>query len=166
MLEQKWPEIGLSIPNLHAAPFDNLAQIEALIEAHKHKGVALVGSSMGGFYATYLAEKHQLKAAVINPAVAPSLLLLPYVGEQEVYYTGETFTLTQAYVDALAELYVGVLSQPEHFFLLCQQGDETLDYQEAVAKYQGAKQEIQPGGSHAFDNFEAVIPKIIDFLVG
>lgn len=165
-LGQQWPELRLSIPDLHSTPRDNIAQIESIMSAYPEEQIGFVGSSMGGFYATYLAEKYQLKAAVVNPAVAPDVLLQPYLGQQEIYHTGETFTLTQAFIDELTSLRTDQLQHPECFLLLCQEADETLDYREAVTKYEGAQQKIQPGGSHAFDNFEAVIPKIVDFLLG
>ncbi len=126
-------------------------------------GLTFVGSSLGGFYATNLAERLGARAVLINPALRPFDDLRPYAGEQVNLYTGETFVVTAAHFEALAALRVPVVTRPERYFLLVQTGDEVLDYREAVACYRGAWQHVEGGGDHGFRNFEAQIPAILRF---
>jgi len=134
---------------------------------HEHRPTLLIGSSLGGYYATWLAERHGVKAALINPAVSPwRYLEREFLGWHRNLYTGEEYEVTPRQVESLRRLEVERLSRPRDFLLLAQTGDEVLDYRLAVEKYAGARQVIEEGGSHAFDNFEAVLPLIFDFAAG
>ena len=124
--------------------------------------VTLVGSSMGGFYATYLAEKYGLKAVLVNPAVAPGKLLVPLLGPQENYHTGERYDLTSAHLDQFAALDVPV-TRPERYLVLLASGDEVLDHRDALNKYPGSRLEVVQGGDHSFAMFEDYIPRILSF---
>jgi predicted esterase YcpF (UPF0227 family) len=151
------------VPALSHDPALALQAIEACIGAGP-KVALLVGSSLGGYYATYLAERHGLKAALINPAVAPcDNMDRKYVGKQINYHTNEEYEFTHEHVEFLRTLAVERISDPARYFLLVQTGDEVLDYRLAVKLYAGARQEVQQGGSHAFDNFAAVLPLILQF---
>ncbi|MCG8672875.1 MAG: esterase [Pseudomonadales bacterium] len=159
------------LPNIHyhvpALPYDPAAIIEILcreVEACLPEDVALVGSSMGGFYGTWIAEKYGLPLVLVNPAVRPHELLKDYLGENENMYTGEKYTFTEAHIDTLKDLDVEPITSPHRYYLLTQTADETLDYRQGVEKYRGAKQVIQEGGSHGFDGFENEIPNIMKFL--
>lgn len=123
----------------------------------------LVGSSLGGFYATYLAEKHDLRAVLVNPAVVAHLTLTDFVGHQTNTYTGETFDFTMGHVAELSALNVPKLSRPERFWLLVETGDELLDYRQAVGKYAGARQTVIEGGDHSFQSFPQFTDSIIEF---
>ena len=156
--------IKVLVPELSYDPAQAISQLEALINNHLDSMRLLVGSSLGGYYATYLCEKYDLKGVLINPAVSPCKTLgKEFLGLQKNYYSGKEYELTMEHVNYLATLDVNSLQSPANYFLLVQTGDEVLDYQLAVEKYKGARQEIQQRGSHSFDNFEAVIPDIIDF---
>ena len=148
-------------PDLPHRPAQAIALLETLIEQIP-KASTLVGSSLGGYYATYLAERHDLKAVLINPAVAPYRLLAPLLGPQQNYCTGETYEFTPQHLAELQALEVAVL-HPEHYFLLAQTGDEVLDYCDAVARYAGAKQSVIPGGDHGFQQFENYLNDILVF---
>jgi predicted esterase YcpF (UPF0227 family) len=123
----------------------------------------LVGSSLGGYYATYLAEKYDLRAVLVNPAVVAHIALAEYLGPQDNLYTGETFVFKQEHIAALTELDVPVLTRPERFWLLVETGDELLDYRQAVAYYAGAAQTVIEGGDHSFTRFGDFIEPIIEF---
>ena len=124
----------------------------------------LVGSSLGGYYATYLAERHGLKAVLINPAVAPSdHLPSEIIGRHRNQYTQEEYDFTQEHVAFLRTLNVERISDPARYLLLVQTGDETLDYRLAVKLYAGCRQVVQEGGSHSFENFASVLPMILQF---
>ena len=148
-------------PDLPHRPAQAIALLETLIEQIP-KASTLVGSSLGGYYATYLAERHGLKAVLINPAVAPYNLLAPLLGPQQNYYTGESYEFTPQHLAELQALEIAVL-HPEHYFLLVQTGDEVLDYCDAVARYAGAKQSVIPGGDHGFQQFENYLNDILVF---
>ena len=148
-------------PDLPHRPAQAIALLENLILQAPGKPT-LVGSSLGGFYATYLAERHDLKAVLINPAVAPYRLLASLLGPQQNFYTGERYELTEQHMLELQDLEIEHL-HPERYFLLVQTGDEVLDYRDVVARYAGAKQHVIPGGDHGFQNFEQYLDEILAF---
>lgn len=152
----------LFIPELHHRPRRALGQLKRLVEGASD--VMLIGSSLGGFYATWLADHYdQVRAVLVNPAVAPHKLLCELLGETENYHTGERYQLTLEHMSQLESLFIDAPEHPERLLLLQQEGDETLDYREAVRYYTESSQIVQPGGSHAFDNFEQLLAPIMDF---
>jgi uncharacterized protein len=114
--------------------------------------VSLIGSSLGGYYATWLAEKHGVRAVLVNPAVRPYELLAQYVGPQTNLYTGAHDVLTAGDIDALRALEVDRIT-PNRYLLMVQTGDEVLDYRAAVERYRGAEQQVIEGGDHGFSDF-------------
>jgi predicted esterase YcpF (UPF0227 family) len=155
----------LHVPFLHGGPAANMAATMRWIDANVRdaRGLTLVGSSLGGFYATFLAERYGARAVVVNPAVRPYDDLRPYVGPQTNLYTGETFVVTEAHFAELRGLAVTTLREPRRYWLMVQTGDEVLDYREAVAFYAGANQLVLGGGDHAFRGFEEQVPAILRF---
>lgn len=125
--------------------------------------VTVVGSSLGGYYATHLAEKHRLRAVLVNPAVVAHLSLAEFVGPQTNLYTGETFEFLPEYIDALRAIEVPRISRPQDFLLLVETGDEVLDYRQAVAKYAGARQVVLEGGDHSFTRWNDYLDPILEF---
>lgn len=123
----------------------------------------LVGSSLGGYYATWLAERHGLRAVVVNPAVVAPRSLEEWVGIQTNLYTGETFDFTRAHVDALRALDTPSITRPERYWLLVETGDELLDYRDAVARYAGARQTVLEGGDHGFSRWNDYLDEVVRF---
>jgi predicted esterase YcpF (UPF0227 family) len=121
-----------------------------------------VGSSLGGFYATYLAEKHDLKAVLINPAIDPHVGLRPYLGAQKNLHTGERYELTEAHLREWERLYVPRIT-PRRYLLIVETGDEVLDYRKAVERYAGAQQVVVPGGDHSLQSFPQHLTRILEF---
>ncbi len=164
-LHDNRPDIGLHCPHLPPYPRRAQMQLEALVEFLRPEPVGLIGSSLGGFWATWLAEKYDLPAVLINPSVAPWEFMPDYLGREITgYHTDDRYCLEPHHIDEVHSAAVPELKHPEHYWLLVQTGDQTLDYRNAVEKYAGCKQTVEPGGSHAFDNFEARIPEIVGFL--
>ncbi|MDO8959404.1 MAG: YqiA/YcfP family alpha/beta fold hydrolase [Rhodocyclaceae bacterium] len=155
----------LIAPQLPASPAAAIALADALIAKVGAGGTALTlaGSSLGGYYATHLAEKHGLKAVLINPAVVAALELERYLGPQTWLYSGETFDFTRRHIAELAALEVSRLADPRHYWLLAEAGDETLDYRHAVARYAGARQTILPGGDHSFTRWDDYLDEVLAF---
>jgi len=149
-------------PALANSPREAIAQVEGKLEHHSGP-VTLVGSSLGGFYATYLAEKYGWKAVLINPAVHVHLLLRQALGPQTNWHTGEQWVLTEAHLVELAMLDIARITLPERYLLMVQTGDEVLDYRDAVQYYAGARHLIETGGDHGFAGFERHLSTILDF---
>lgn len=153
-----------------ALPFDPAAAIglaEAAIAECKAAGrtPTLVGSSLGGYYATWLAERHDLRAVLINPAVLAHVSLADYVGPQTHLYTGETFEFTSAHIAFLRTLEVAAPT-PSRYLLLVEKGDEVLDWRQAAQRYDGCRQIVRDGGDHSFSRFAEYLPTILDFAGG
>ena len=140
------------------------AQAAALLDefALRNPDAALVGSSLGGYYATYLAEKHGLKAVLLNPAVRPYELLAPHVGRQKNFHTGEEYDFTAKHVAELRALEVAAVT-PERYLLVAATGDEVLDYRAAVARYRGCRQIVIEGGDHGLSDFGSHMDAVLEF---
>jgi predicted esterase YcpF (UPF0227 family) len=155
------------VPQLHHRPAVAMREMMTWVEnAISHSGetrLTLVGSSLGGFYATFLAEHYGAKAVLINPAIRPAKSLASYLGPQRNPVSGETYELTREHLAELEALNVIRVTEPQRYFLLVQSGDELLDWREAVAFYGGAWQSVQGGGDHAFQHFETQIAPILRF---
>jgi uncharacterized protein len=139
------------------------ALIDSALCSLKTSSVALVGSSLGGYYATYFAEKYGLPAVLINPAVYPYQSLGNYLGAQANLYTGETYVLRAEHMEELKPLEVKRITRPERYLLLTRTGDEVLDYREAVEKFAGGSQLVIEGGDHAFRDFIHYVQRVADF---
>ena len=151
----------LRVPALHHHPRQAIAQAEADIAALGRP--LLVGSSLGGYYATFLAERHGLKALLINPAVRPHTRFDGYLGTQQNLYSGETWQLTDDHLQALAELETSPPCEGARYQVWLQTGDETLDYRQAEAFYRACALRIQAGGDHGFQGFAECLPALLAF---
>jgi hypothetical protein len=149
-------------PELPHRPAEAIALVEREFAKHAPGAVTFVGSSLGGFYATWLAEAHGARAVLLNPAVTPQADLESYLGTQRNLYSGEEYELTPAHLAEWRALAVPV-TRPARYLLIVETGDEVLDYRAAVAKYQGARQIVVPGGDHTLKSFAAHIPLILEF---
>lgn len=150
----------LRVPALHHHPRQAMQQLQAAIAELGRP--LLVGSSLGGYYATYLAEQHGLSALLINPAVRPHRLFDGREAEQTNHYSGETWLLTGDHVQALAELEVPPPRDAQRYHVWLQSADETLDYRQAEAYYQGCSLDIQQGGDHSYQGFAGRLPEILE----
>jgi predicted esterase YcpF (UPF0227 family) len=155
------PEVTYLVPELHHRPAQAVAQIRAACANAKPGDLTLVGSSLGGFYATAVAEALDCKAALLNPAVHPHTHFAKFLGPQRNLYTGESFELTQAHIDELAALDVPEISNLERYRLFVETGDEVLDYREATRYYTGAFQTVIEGGDHALSSFPEHLPELV-----
>ena len=152
----------LRVPELHHHPRQAIAQLEQAITELGGRPL-LVGSSLGGYYATHLAERHGLKAVLINPAVNPHQLFDGFLGTQQNLYTGESWELTHDHVAALAELEVPAPQDPQRIQVWLQTGDETLDYRRAQSFYRACVLRIEGGGDHSFQGFADKLPTLLSF---
>jgi len=148
--------LGYACPDLPPHPAEAIRVIE------KQPDACFVGSSLGGFYATYMAEKHGARAVLINPAIDPHVGLRAYLGPQKNLHTGEPYELTEAHLQAWKDLYVPRIT-PSRYLLLVETGDEVLDYRRAVERYAGARQIVIPGGDHSLQSFPGQLQRIVEF---
>jgi len=153
------------IPMLHHRPAAAVRDVCAWVDANAADRAALcfVGSSLGGYYATWLAEKYGTRAAVINPAVRPAASLSAHLGPQRNLHTGEAWELTPEHFSELEALSVPRLTRMERYFLLMRSGDELLNWREAVLRYAGARQFVFGGGDHGWEDFDDEIPSVLRF---
>ncbi len=156
----------LAIPELDDGPRDAMHTLLAWIEREVRGPLTFVGSSLGGYYATYLAERLQARAVLVNPAVRPYDELAAYAGMQTNLYTGKVFEVTPAHFDELRALDVARIADPSRYLLYAQSGDELLDWRVAVGRYGGAWQCVEGGGDHGFTGFERHLPTIVRFAEG
>ena len=159
-LRQRGLEAQYACPALPPLAAGAIAAAEQLLA--KDASVCFVGSSLGGFYATYLAEKHDARAVLINPAITPYIGLEAYLGAQANLHTGEPYALTRAHLEGWRALEVERID-PERYLLLLETGDELLDWREAVRKYEGARMVIRQGGDHTLQSFPEHLGRILAF---
>ena len=165
LLAQAFAERGLGndflCPALSPLPAEAMALAESLLRTAP-RPVTLVGSSLGGHYATWLAEKHDLRAVLINPAVVSRLDPARFLGEHANFHSGERFSFTVAHAAQLAAQCVEH-PDPRRYLLLVETGDEVLDYRQATEHYAGCHQIVLPGGDHSFTQFPGFITQILEF---
>ena len=165
-VQQHRPDIQMHLPDLNAPPLAVLANVSALIQ--RLPNVALVGSSLGGFYATQLVAQHHVPAVVINPAMRPWQLFQDLFGDVLPYTVHPNWHLTAQQLDDLADIALPVAQDADKILVLLQQGDEVLDYREAQRYYSAASPSAmimtEAHGNHAMDDFADKIPMLLQFL--
>ena len=148
-------------PALSHVPTEAIAQAEAII-GKQGESLTLVGSSLGGYYSTWLAEKYDLRGVLINPAVVAPISLDEFIGTQTNLYTGESFEFTSKHIEQLRALEVARIT-PERYLLMVETGDELLDYRQAVGRYAGCQQMVLEGGDHSFTRFPDLLPQLLEY---
>ncbi|MEY4765309.1 MAG: hypothetical protein RI907_1982 [Pseudomonadota bacterium] len=152
-------------PQLPPSPAAAWRTIDELTRDWPAESMAVVGSSLGGFYATVLAERRGCRAAVINPAVAPARDLAAYIGEQHTYDDpADRFFVQPGFMAEFEALAPYPITRPERYWALVAQGDEVLDWREMAAAYAGTQLSILPGGDHAVSDFAQHQPALMRWL--
>jgi predicted esterase YcpF (UPF0227 family) len=167
IVEQRMAVLGhvsdLICPQLPASPQAAIALAQALVQEIPADELAIVGSSQGGFYATYLAEQLGCRAVLVNPSVDPLQNLSQAVGITTAWHSDTPFEFRQEYIGELAALKVARITHPARYFLIAATGDEVLDYRDMTAHYAGARQHVIQGGDHAVSNFEVYVDDVLSF---
>ncbi|MEJ8813588.1 YqiA/YcfP family alpha/beta fold hydrolase [Variovorax ureilyticus] len=142
-------------PQLPPSPKAAIDLVMSGIAGWPRESMGVVGSSLGGFYATCVAQKTGCRAVLLNPAVHPARDLANYIGEQVAWHHPNAhFYFRPEYIDELRALDVGPLTHPERVFAVIAKGDEVLDWREMSGRYPGSPQKIVEGEDHALSDFE------------
>lgn len=169
LVAQEHPDVRWWCPQLPPSPKEAMQLLfNGLSQWQQDAGLerlAVIGSSLGGFYATAVAERFACKAVLLNPAVEPARDLGRYTGEQTAWHNAsERFFFEPRFVDELRALRCGLLKAPDNYLAIIAKGDEVLDWREMTARYAGSRIRLLEGGDHALSDFEPHLPLIADFL--
>lgn len=150
-------------PKLPASP-RNAVELACQLAGRAVPGaLAVIGSSLGGYYATWVAEQLRCRAVLLNPAIAPARDLAAHVGRQPVYFSDDEIDFRPEYVDELRAFDTPHITHPERYFLVAATGDAVIDYRTMVDKYRGARQHVIQGSDHELSDFGRVIDEVLDF---
>ena len=159
------PGVAWWCPQLPPSPKAAMALIDAGVADWPAGAMAVIGSSLGGFYATAVAQRRGCKAVLLNPAVDPARDLVSHIGEQTSWQNPDDHFFFEArFVDELRALQAGPLTIPTNYLAVIAKGDEVLNWREMAARYAGAQQLLLEGGDHALSDFDAHLPVLLDFL--
>lgn len=169
IVASRYPGVTWHCPQLPPSPAAAMAEVMAHIvgwpDEAGFKGMAVVGSSLGGFYATWVAEKMRCKAVLLNPAVHPARDLAKYIGEQTSWHdSNDRFFFKPEFIDELRALDSGSLIKPENYLAIIAKGDEVLSWHEMLARYTHSEVKLIEGSDHALSDFDDHLPEILEFL--
>lgn len=151
-------------PQLLASPKFSMDMVVEYIDSASFDRLVVIGSSLGGFYANFLAEKYGCKAVTLNPAVRASRELAPHVGMMTSYDSDEPFDFRPEYIDELKSLQVKKITSAGRYFLIAAKGDELLDWREMVQFYEGSKQLVLEGSDHGIADYADHLPEVIRYI--
>ena len=158
------PEVEWWCPQLPASPHDAMAMIAERIAAWPGARTGAIGSSLGGFYATAVAERTGCRAVLLNPAIDPARDLQDHVGATHAWHSDEPFVFLPSYVDELRELTPAELTRRERYFAVIAKGDEVLSWHEMTARYAGSRIKLLEGSDHALSDFDDHLAEVVGFL--
>lgn len=165
-LAQHYPQVTYLCPSLSSYPDEAEKALLQVLEPYSASEVYVIGSSLGGFWATYLIErKRAAKAVLVNPAVAPQQRFHEFIGKDlQSYYSPDIYRLTPHHLHTLNACDVTQITQPKRYWVLLQTGDEVLDYRLAADKYHACAQQVEEGGDHSFVGYKEMLPAISEFF--
>lgn len=164
-LQARGVDIEWSCPQLPPSPAEARELIDALAAPWPADAMAVIGSSLGGFYATVLAERRGCRAVLLNPAVEPARDLARHIGELTAWHDPALrFEFTAAHVEELREMRPGEIVDAARYFAVIAKGDELLDWREMQARYAGAHVKLLEGSDHALTDFDRHLPDVLAFL--
>lgn len=164
-VQAQHPGVTWWCPQLPPSPREAMDLVMQGIAGWPRDAMAVVGSSLGGFYATWVAQQTGCPAVLLNPAVDPARDLAKYIGEQTGWHDpADRFFFKPEFIEELRALDAGPLRQPQRYFALVAKGDEVLDWREMTGRYAGARIKLLEGGDHALSDFDEHLDEVMAFL--
>lgn len=158
------PDLQWWCPQLPPSPAEAMRLVAEGIAAWPRASMAVVGSSLGGFYATVVAEREGCPAVLLNPAVEPARDLQRHIGEITAWHSDDRFFFRSEFIDELRALRPAAITRPARYLAVIAKGDEVLDWREMAARYAGCRIKLLEGGDHALSDFDAHLPDITGWL--
>ena len=159
------PEVEWWCPQLPPSPREAMRLVLDRVGAWPASGMGVIGSSLGGFYATAIAERLGCRAVLLNPAVDPARDLTKYIGEITAWHSDERFFFEPGFIAELRQMAPASLTQLQRYFAVIAKGDEVLSWVEMSERYAGCRIELLEGGDHALSDYEAAhLPEVCAFL--
>ena len=150
-------------PQLPASPKLAIELALSLVNNVAPADLTIIGSSLGGYYATWLAEQLGCRAVLLNPAIVPLIDLEQHVGVTTEFHSDKLFEFKRAYIDELRAFALDKITEPQRYFLIAATGDEVLDYRDMLAHYQGAQQIVIEGSDHGISEFADYVAPVLAF---
>ena len=164
-VQRHHPDMRLWCPQLPPSPREAMALVATGVADWPRASMAVVGSSLGGFYASWVAQQCGCPSVLLNPAVYPARDLERYIGEQTTWHDpAESFYFRPEYIGELRALDVSDQAPAARQLAIIAKGDELLDWREMAARYAQADLRLLEGGDHALSAFAAYLPDIDRFL--
>ena len=163
-IKHNFPDTKLIIPNIADKFSEAIPQLNKLVSEDLSESKSFIGSSLGGFFATYFAELYEQKAIVINPAINPSEGLKEYLGTNKNYSNGNKFTITKNDINFIRSLSYKKILKPKNLMILLESGDEILNYSDTSSYFSGSHIDVLYGGDHSYSSFKEKFSKIQNFL--
>lgn len=162
-LSERGREDEYACPQLPASPSAAARLIESVAATVEPRRLAVIGSSLGGYYATWLAERSGCRAALLNPAITPHVDLSAHLGAQPVYFSDATIDMRPEFLQELQALDTPQITQPQRYFLVAATGDDVIDYRTMVAKYSGCRMRVLEGSDHQISDFAQYLDDVLAF---
>lgn len=163
-LQRSCPGVVWCCPQLAPSPRVAIDCVLTQIADWPARSMAVIGSSLGGFYATVVAQRLGCKAVLLNPAIEPARDLLHHVGEIKAWHSDERFEFRAEFIQELRAMHPARITDPQRYYAVIAKGDEVLDWREMAARYAGCRMELLEGGDHALSDFTSHLPRIAQFL--
>ena len=162
---QHRPEVEWWCPQLPPSPREAMQLVLARVAGWPASSTGVIGSSLGGFYATAVAERLGCRAVLLNPAVDPARDLAKYIGEITAWHSDERFFFKPEFIAELRQIAPALLTKLQRYFAVIAKGDEVLSWQEMAGRYAGCRIELLEGGDHALSDYESAhLPAVCAFL--
>ena len=158
------PRVRWWCPQLPPSPREAIEGLQAGLAEWPRDRLAIIGSSLGGFYATVLAEQLGCQAVLLNPAVDPARDLAGHIGETTAWHSEERFFFVPAYVEQLRAMTPATLADPSRYFAVIATGDEVLDWREMHARYAPCRIKLLEGSDHGLVDFDDYLDELTAFL--
>lgn len=163
-VRQHRPDVQWWCPQLPPSPREAMRLVLDRLADWPAARTGVIGSSLGGFYATAVAERLGCRAVLLNPAVDPARDLQHHIGETTAWHSDERFFFRAEFIAELRAIAPATLSRLDRYFAVIAKGDELLSWVEMSGRYAGAKLELLEGGDHALSDFADHLPEVMGFL--